>query len=521
MIGRPVALIPLFSQLESLPNVGPRITKSFTQISVERPRDLIYHFPYTVIDRSHCDTIRYAKTNQVVTVLVTVLNHRSPANKRATYRIDVEDAEKKFQVVFFNSNQDYLKRILPIGEQRIISGKLEEFNGLRQIVHPDYIEMVENSGKIPKLEPVYHLTEGISQKLIHKIQRALLEKLPNLPEWISPEKKSTEGWMDWKSAVEIAHTPRQIHEIKLEFPARTRLAYDELFAHQLTLALVRKYRSRSKGRITEGTGKLQKCIIKNLPFDLTQDQIKAISEITTDMARPLKMNRMLQGDVGSGKTIVAFMALLSSVEAGGQGVLMAPTEVLAYQHYQSLKPYAKSVSIALEILTGHDSGKKRANKLKKLLNGEIDILVGTHSVFQQDVTFCDLRLAIVDEQHKFGVSQRLSLRKKGNATDVLVMTATPIPRSLALSHYGDLDISMLKEKPAGRKKIKTAMISFSRITEIIERLRNAIQGGKQCYWVCPLLEESEKVELISAIERYNKLCNIFDEKVVGLVHGKM
>ena len=521
MIGRPVALIPLFAQLDSLPNIGPKIAKSLNQIGVEYPRDLILHFPYTVIDRCHRDTIQNAQTNQVVTVLVTVLNHRPPANKRTTYRVDVEDKKRKFQVVFFNSNQHYLKRMLPIGEQRVISGKLEEFNGFPQIVHPDYIEVTENSEKIPKFESVYHLTEGVSQKVIQKIQKTLLKQLPNLPEWIESEKKSKEGWLDWKTAIEIAHTPRQTRDINLEFPARTRLSYDELFAHQLTLALIRKYQSRSNGQKTVGTGQLRNCIIKNLPFNLTHDQIEAISEITTDMALPLKMNRMLQGDVGSGKTIVAFMALLTTVEAGGQGVLMAPTEVLAYQHYQTLKPYAERTSVALEILTGHDTGKKRTTKLKALLNGKIDILVGTHSVFQQDVSFCNLRLAIVDEQHKFGVSQRLSLRKKGNATDVLVMTATPIPRSLALSHYGDLDISILKEKPAGRKMIKTAMISFTRMNEIIDRLSKAIRDGQQCYWVCPLIEESEKIDLTSATERHTKLCNIFDSKIVGLVHGQM
>ena len=310
-------------------------------------------------------------------------------------------------------------------------------------------------------------------------------------------------------------------DLSPDAPARRRLAYDELMAHQMTLALARAVSRRSKGRTSQGTGALQSKVLQALPYQPTGAQTRAVAEIATDLASEFRMNRLLQGDVGSGKTLVALMALLSVVEAGGQGVMMAPTEILARQHLEGLRPLAESAGVVLEILTGRDKGRERAAKLAALADGKISILVGTHAVFQKDVAFHDLRLAVIDEQHRFGVSQRMELGAKGAATDVLVMTATPIPRSLALAQYGDMDVSVLDEKPPGRTPVQTALISTGRMDEVVEHLRGAVAEGRQAYWVCPLVEESEVVDMTAAEERFKQLRASLGEGVVGLVHGQM
>ncbi|MEC8041436.1 MAG: ATP-dependent DNA helicase RecG, partial [Pseudomonadota bacterium] len=340
-------------------------------------------------------------------------------------------------------------------------------------------------------------------------------------EWIDPEQKKREGWPDWHAAITTAHGPEQAADLAATAPARVRLAYDELMAHQLTLALARSQLRKAKGMVTRGTGAKQQHVLASLPYKPTGAQSRAIGEIQADMAASTKMNRLLQGDVGAGKTLVAFMALLTAVEAGGQGVMMAPTEILARQHMEGLQPLAEEAGVVLELLTGRDKGKERKAKLDALARGDIHMLVGTHAVFQKEVEFQDLRLAVVDEQHRFGVRQRLELGKKGAAADVLVMTATPIPRSLALAQYGDMDVSVLDEKPPGRKPIKTAMVSTTRMEEVVNHLRNAVNEGKQAYWVCPLVEESEVMDLTAAEERFKHLRAALGEGVVGLVHGQM
>jgi len=351
--------------------------------------------------------------------------------------------------------------------------------------------------------------------------QSALTRLPDLAEWIDPVQKAQAGWPDWADAIRAVHRPQEARDLSPAHPARERLAYDELMAHQMTLALARSKLRRAKGRATVGTGRLQARVLAALPYALTGAQTRAIAEIAADMAAPQRMNRLLQGDVGAGKTLVAFKALLIAVEAGGQGVMMAPTEILARQHLQGLRPLAESAGVVLEILTGRDKGAERRAKLAALARGDIQILVGTHAVFQKDVEFADLRLAIVDEQHRFGVRQRLELGQKGAQADVLVMTATPIPRSLALAQYGDMDVSVLDEKPPGRQPIKTALISMGRIDEVVDHLRRAIAEGRQAYWVCPLVEESEVVDLSSAEERFKRLRVALGEGVVGLVHGQM
>jgi ATP-dependent DNA helicase RecG len=356
---------------------------------------------------------------------------------------------------------------------------------------------------------------------MYKATRATLARVPAFDEWIDPSQKSKAGWPDFNTAINAAHDPETMADLSATAPARERLAYDEFMAHQLTLALARAKERRKKGRPSKGTGALQGRVLAALPYKPTGAQTRAIAEIAADMASPQRMNRLLQGDVGAGKTLVAFMALLAVVESGGQGVLMAPTEILARQHLEGLQPLAEQAGVVLEILTGRDKGAERRAKLAALASGAIQILVGTHAVFQADVSFADLRLAVVDEQHRFGVRQRLELGQKGHLADVLVMTATPIPRSLALAQYGDMDVSVLDEKPAGRKPIRTALISTDRIPEVVERLRAAVHEGRQCYWVCPLVEESEVSDLIAAEERFKRLRATLGEGVVGLVHGQM
>ncbi|ARE38307.1 ATP-dependent DNA helicase [Rhodovulum sp. P5] len=521
MSGRPDILFPLFGALEKLDGVGPKTAKLLSRIEIEKPRDLLFTLPHTGIDRRRRATIRAVPAGEVSTVEVVVGQHQAPRSAGRPYRVQVQDAETAFTLVFFHARADYLRRLLPEGGRRVVSGKVEIFDGMAQIVHPDHVLPVEEAHTIPDFEPVYPLTAGVTLRTMTRAVQSALERLPELPEWIDPPLRAREGWPDWKAALTAAHTPLSPHEIAPTAPARQRLAYDELFAHQVTLALARKTQRRGKGQVSQGDGRLREKVLSDLPFAPTGAQRRAMEEIAADMAQPRRMNRLLQGDVGAGKTLVAFMALLVAVEAGGQGVLMAPTEILARQHLANLQPLAESAGVVLEILTGRDKGAERRAKLGALAAGDIRILVGTHAVFQKDVAFHDLRLAIVDEQHRFGVAQRMELSAKGRGADVLVMTATPIPRSLALASYGDMDVSVLDEKPPGRTPVKTALVSMGRIDEVVEHLRGAIAQGRQAYWVCPLVEESEVLDLTAAEERFKRLRAVLGEDHVGLVHGQM
>lgn len=521
MSGRPETLFPLFADLTTLDGVGPKIAQHMGQIGLEKPRDVLFSLPYSGVDRRRRESVLDVELPEVVTVEVLVGAHRPGRNRGAAYRVTVEDTRTSFQLVFFHARSDYLQRVLPVGERRLVSGRVELFDGVPQMVHPDHILPVDEGASIPAYEPVYALTSGVTLKAMSKAAGSAVDLAPDLDEWIDPTQKSQSKWPDWQDAVQKAHAPQGLKDLVATAPARERLAYDEFFAHQLTLALAREKLQRAKGIISEANGKLQSRVLSALPYKPTDAQGRAIADITRDMGTPLRMNRLLQGDVGAGKTLVAFMALLVAVEAHGQGVMMAPTEILARQHLEGLRPLAESAGVVLEILTGRDKGKDRKAKLEALAKGDIHILVGTHAVFQEDVHFADLRLAIIDEQHRFGVRQRLELGKKGEGADVLVMTATPIPRSLALAQYGDMDVSILDEKPPGRQPITTALVSTGRMDEVIEHLRNAVSEGKQAYWVCPLVDESENLDLAAAEERFKHLRAALGEGVIGLVHGQM
>ena len=519
-MSRPEALFPLFAALESMPGIGPKAARAFEALGVTRPRDLLFLLPHSGVDRSLRASVRDVMPPTTLTVEVEVGAHFPPRRKGGAYRVMVRDAALEWALVFFHARADYLQKLLPTGQRRVISGRVELFDGVAQMVHPDHVLRVEEAEALPAYEPVYPLTAGVTQKLVAKAVEGALDRLPSLPEWIDPALKAREGWPDWGQAVAAVHAPTGAAALAPEAPARARLAYDELFAHQLTLSLARQALRRQKGVETRGDGRLQARVLASLPYAPTGAQRRAVAEIAADLAAPLRMNRLLQGDVGAGKTLVAFLALLVAVEAGGQGVMMAPTEILARQHLAGLAPLAEAAGVRLVLLTGRDKGAERAAKLADLAAGRIDLLVGTHAVFQKDVVFHDLRLAVVDEQHRFGVAQRMELGAKGRAVDVLVMTATPIPRSLALASYGDMDVSVLDEKPAGRKPVKTALVADGRMEEVVAHLARAVAEGRQAYWVCPLVEESEVLDYTSAETRFAHLRAALGD-VVGLVHGQM
>lgn len=518
--GRPEILFPLFAGLEVLDGVGPKTAKNYAGLHVETPKDLLLTLPAGGTDRTRKASIRDVLLPGVATVEVTVGRHRKPSG-RGPYRIEVEDAQTSFQLVFFHARGDYLEKILPTGSRRIVSGRVELFDAVAQMAHPDHILPPEEAGDIPGFEPIYPLTAGVTQKGMAKAVASALDLVPPLPEWIDPELKRRKDWPDWQAALAAAHHPEGPQDLSRGAKSRERIAYDELFAHQLTLALARASVKRKRGLVSEGDGRLRRKVLAALPYAPTAAQSRVIEEIATDMATALRMNRLLQGDVGAGKTLVALMALLIAVEAGGQGVMMAPTSILAGQHYQNLKPLAEEAGVVIELLTGADKGRERTAKLDALKRGDIHILVGTHAVFQDDVEFAELRLAIVDEQHRFGVRQRILLGQKGAAADVLVMTATPIPRTLSLAQYGDMDVSVLDEKPPGRTPVKTALISTAKMDEVVQHLREAVEEGRQAYWVCPLVEESEVYEATAAEERFKLLRAALGDGVVGLVHGQL
>ena len=518
---RPSELFHLFGDLNNLSGIGPKTVINLKNLSIEKPRDFLFNLPFSVLDRLPVSSIRGVPASKIVTVEVLVKAHKIGRSRASAYRVTVQDTEVSFQLVFFNARKEYLENLFPVGERRIISGKLEFYDNIPQIVHPHHVKKINEEKAIVRFEPVYPLTSGVSQKLMFGTINALLKKLPKLGEWIDHELLKIKGWPSWQDALKSAHCPVSADGASNTNPARLRLAFDELFSHQLSLSIARNKIKRSKGKANISTGIFQTKVLNNLPFKFTEDQKLSIRDILDDLKKPERMNRLLQGDVGSGKTIVAFIGLIAAVEAGGQGAIMAPTEILARQHFETLLPLAEKAGVSLILLTGRDKGNSRRSKLADIKEGRANVIIGTHALFQADVVFQDLRFAVVDEQHRFGVNQRLELGKKGSVVDLLIMTATPIPRSLALAQYGDMDISIIKQKPPGRKPINTALISDVRIDEVVDKLKKSIAKGAQAYWVCPLIEESEVLHYTAAERRFEQLRAKLGEGVVELVHGKM
>jgi len=525
---RPPLLNPLFASLTSLPGVGPRLEKLYARLlDREAPRviDLLFHLPSGTIDRRARPKLRDVQPGQVVTVAVTIDKHRPspPHRPRAPYRVYAHDETGDITLTYFNARRDYLEKLMPVGELRYVSGTAEFYDGMLQMVHPDRVVDEAGFAALPLVEPVYPLTEGLA---LGNVRRAMdgalaaLARVTGLPEWQDEAWISRERFPAFAESLRHLHRPAEPHDVLPESLAWTRLAFDELLAGQLALALVRAHMRRQAGRGSASEGRLRARILKALPYALTHSQQRAVDDIITDLARPQRMLRLLQGDVGSGKTVVALIAAAAVIEAGRQAAFMAPTELLARQHLKTIAPLAEAAGIRVAILTGRERGPTRKEILDRLTLGDIDLLLGTHALFQEDVAFRDLALAVVDEQHRFGVHQRLALTQKGEAVDVLVLTATPIPRTLVLTYFGDMDVSELREKPAGRQPIDTRTIPLSRLEEVEDAVGRALGSGQRAYWVCPLVEESEKTDLAAAEARFEELRNKFGAKV-DLVHGRM
>jgi len=526
---RPLLLNPLFAPVTSLSGVGPKQDKLFRYLlgREETPRlvDLLLHLPASVIDRRAMPKIRDAVPGTVVTLEVTVDRHRPspPRNARAPYLVYASDDTGDVVLTYFRGKADYIEKLLPVGSKRYVSGTLQTFDGVPQIVHPDRVVDEAGFAKLSGIDPVYPLTEGLALGSLRRAIAQALQKLPELPEWISPEVIRRCAFPPIKEALSRVHIPIELTDILPDGPFWSRLAFDELLAGQLALALVRSQLRRPAGDRHAGDGHLRNKIIDALPYALTSSQREAAAAIADDLQQPVRMLRLLQGDVGSGKTVVALLAAAAVAEVGKQAALMAPTEILARQHIKTITPLAERAGMRVAILTGREKGKERHSILARLEAGEIDFLVGTHALIQDDVIFKSLALAVVDEQHRFGVRERLALTDKGGAVDVLVLSATPIPRTLVLTYFGDMDISELREKPAGRQPIDTRAVPMSRLEEVTEGVGRALSAGKLVYWICPLVEESEAEgigHLTNATERFESLRERFGDKV-GLVHGQM
>jgi ATP-dependent DNA helicase RecG len=516
---RPEILYPLFAPVTSLKGVGARFARLIEKAAGPHVADLIWHLPVGVIDRRFAPPVAEAIPGQIATLTVTVEAHFPPATQRLPYRVRCSDESGAITLVFFHVKGDWLEKALPVGETRIVSGKVEAFNNLLQMSHPDHIAAPDAVEGLA-IEPVYGLTAGLSLKLMRKTVESALARAPELPEWQDPAVLKARGWTGWRPALTALHHPEAAEDLNPERPERQRLAYDELLADQLALGLLRQRNRDQAGRSTKGDGALQARLLGSLPFAPTAAQRTAIAEISADMAAPRRMLRLLQGDVGSGKTLVALMAMLDAVEAGSQAVLMAPTEILARQHAATFAKLLAPLGLAPALLTGRDKGKAREALLKGLAEGSLPIAIGTHALFQDDVVFRDLALAVIDEQHRFGVEQRVQLSAKGRGVDILVMTATPIPRSLMLTSYGDLDASFLREKPAGRQPITTSVLPAERLGDVVAAIGRALGTGAKVYWICPLIEESETVDLAAAEARHREVAEHFGARA-GLLHGRM
>lgn len=517
---RPDCLNALFTDTTTLAGVGAKVARLLEKVAGDKVLHLLWHFPTGLIDRSYSPTVAEAVAGSVATITGTVGPHRKPPTRRQPYRIPLDDGTGVLTLVFFHAHSDYLLKNLPEGETRVVSGKLESYGEHLQMAHPDHIATPEDADTIKGVEPIYPLTAGLSLKVLAKAVRGALDTAPDLPEWQDPALLKTRRWRPWRDALLAVHAPEGDLDLSVDTLDRQRLAYDELLANQLALALVRLNMRKVTGRALKGDGAKRAQILAALPFQLTQSQKDSLAEIDADLGADFRMLRLLQGDVGSGKTVVALMAMATAVEAGGQAALMAPTEILARQHAATLAPLAEAAGMTLALLTGRDKGKTRQAILDGLNDGSIDLAVGTHALFQDDVAFHDLRLAVIDEQHRFGVHQRLTLASKGQAVDVLVMTATPIPRTLMLTAYGDMDVSRLHDKPAGRQPVDTRNISAERLGDVVDAVGRKLATGGRVYWVCPLVGESETLDLAAAEERFDHLKSIYGD-AVGLVHGQM
>ncbi|QJU59590.1 ATP-dependent DNA helicase RecG [Sphingomonas sp. AP4-R1] len=510
---RPDILHPLFTEIEALKGVGPALARPLGRLGLAKVRDLLFHLPTGWIDRKTVTELDEADVGQIVTTVVTPTDYRFGGSARAPARVVAMDAaDNTVALVFFGGGSGYAKKLLPLGEPRAISGKLERYDQWLQIVHPE-VMAPDEAKALPEREAVYPLSEGLTGKRLAALIQTAEERMPDLPEWIEPSLLARHGWPDWRDAV------TRIHADPSERIVRERLAYDELFANQLALMLVRASSRRRRGNPLVGDGRLRDAL--KLPYSPTGAQARSMREIEGDLAQSAPMLRLLQGDVGAGKTLVALMAMLVAVEAGAQAAMLAPTEILARQHYDTLSRQLAGLPVNIAVLTGRDKGRAREATMMGLADGSIHILVGTHAIFQEAVAYRHLGLVVIDEQHRFGVAQRMLLTQKAERPPhLLAMTATPIPRTLTLSQYGEMDVSRLDERPPGRQPIETRVISEERLGEVVDGLGRHLAAGGQAYWVCPLVEENEASDLAAAESRAIMLKARFGE-TVGLIHGRM
>ena len=537
---RPPEIFQLFAATTSLAGVGAKLASVLEKRVGSYVIDVLRHLPIGLIDRRQRPALDAVVDGSMATIEILVIKHdRPPRGTRRPYRVFCQNDTGELELVFFHAHNDYIAKQLPIGERRIVSGRVELFQGRVQMAHPDHIVVPEHSASMPLLEPVYPLTAGLTPKILRRTIADALKRIPDLPEWIPAPIMAEHNWPNFADAMRAVHAPQSETDLLPTSPARARLAFDELLANQLALTMVRRQASdTAPGRCFAPQGQLLAALTAELPFTMTAAQHAAIGEITADQAAPKRMLRMLQGDVGSGKTLVALAAMLTVAETGAQAALLAPTEVLARQHHASLNALLRPLKMEVGLLLGqgrtnnaaaddalpngvNHAPRTRKDTLAAMADGTISLVVGTHALLSDTAIFHDLGLAVIDEQHRFGVRQRILLGEKGRDVDVLVMTATPIPRSLAMTAYGDLDHSRLDEKPVGRLPIDTRAMAKDRLNEIVDGLRRALHDGKRAYWICPLVDESDKLDIAAAEDRFTALTHALAGIGVALAHGKM
>jgi len=533
---RPAEIFQLFASTNSLAGVGAKLASVLEKRAGQHVIDVLRHLPIGLIDRSQRPSLANVDDGTIATFDLLVIKHdRPPRGIRRPYRVFCENETGALELVFFHAHDDYVAKQLPIGERRLISGRVELFQGRVQMAHPDHILPPSQASKMPVFEPIYPLTAGLTPKILRRTITDALTRIPDLPEWIPPSIVQQHGWPNFATAMRAVHAPQNEADLLPTSPVRARLAFDELLANQLAMRMVRHSAAEATpGRAYCGDGHINRKLRASLPYEMTGAQNRAIDEITSDQAKPKRMLRMLQGDVGSGKTLVALCAMLNAMEAGAQAALLVPTEVLARQHYASIQAMLAPLDIEIGLLLGQGRGTanaktrtatvpvlSRKDTLEKLADSSLSLVVGTHALLSETVAFHDLGLAVVDEQHRFGVRQRILLGEKGAHVDVMVMTATPIPRSLAMTAYGDLDHSRLDEKPLGRLPIDTRVLPSDRLGDVIASLGRALDEGKRAYWICPLVEESDKLDIAAAEDRFATLARALPAITVALAHGKM
>ena len=518
---RPAHLDLLLSPINKLKGVGPKLENIINKLGINLNVHFLWHFPYRIIEKKYYENILDAPINQLVTLKIEVIKHYPSKFRKQPYRVNCLANSTPIDIVYFNARHPVIRSVLPLKSFKMISGKLEFFKNKFQITHPSNIENISGIQLLREKEPVYSLTAGLNMKSFIKLSNQVLHLTPNLKEWIDEKLIKKYNFVSWKEAVEKLHNPEIEDKYIEKNYFRRRLAFDELFAHQLAICIIRNIDNKKISVVFKNNNKLKNNLIKNLEFKLTNSQITVVNEIQTDLVSNKQMIRLLQGDVGSGKTIVALISMLTVIESGYQVTLMAPTSILAYQHYENISKLIQNLPIEIDILTGKDKGLRRIEKLDKIKNGNTQIIIGTHALIQDGVNFKKLGLSVIDEQHRFGVYQRMAFNYKGFRPSILVMSATPIPRTLTLAAYGDMDESRLIEKPIGRKPIKTSSLTIKKEKKLIERIKKKINNSNdKFFWVCPLIEESQELDLKAATDRYNTLNKIFKNKVM-LIHGQL